>query len=97
MEFFLYAVNPVLFVPFLVLTIWAAVSSLPVLLVVSAGLVVTLASPRVRRLAATYISNNATMLGALVQEIRGEKQLTWKKIEENRRVVPMSPGTGQSS
>ena len=95
MEFFLYAINPVLFVPFLVLTIWATVSNLPVLLAASAGLIVTLASSPVRRLAATYISNNITMLGALVQETRGEKQLTWKKIVENRRGITLGQGPEQ--
>jgi hypothetical protein len=32
----------------------------------------------------TYLSNNVIMLAALYQEARGNKQLTWDKIEENR-------------
>jgi hypothetical protein len=33
---------------------------------------------------ATYLANNLIMLAALYQEARGNKQLTWEKIEENR-------------
>jgi len=84
MEFFLYAVNPILFVPFATLTVWV-VAIFPLVLYLSlAGLAVILLVPNLRRMGATYLANNLIMLAALYQEARGNKQLTWEKIEENR-------------
>lgn len=84
MEFFLYAINPLIFPVFLVLTGLAmfAVPALAYLL--AAGVIVVLIVPGLRTTAGTYLSNNLTMIGALVQEARGNKQLVWTKIEENR-------------
>jgi cellulose synthase/poly-beta-1,6-N-acetylglucosamine synthase-like glycosyltransferase len=84
MEFFLYAVNPILFVPFAALTLWAVVIFPFVLYLTLAGLAVILLVPSLRQMGATYLTNNLIMLGALFEEARGNKQLTWKKIEENR-------------
>ena len=84
MEFFLYAVNPVLFLPFVALTIWV-VAIFPILLyLVLAGVAVIILVPSLRQMGATYLSNNLIMLAALYEEVRGNKQLTWDKIEENR-------------
>ncbi len=86
MEFFLYAINPLLFVPFIALTILALID-LPILLTPAlAGIVIIIISPSLRQTGLTYVSNNLTMLGALFQEARGAKQLLWTKIEETRRV-----------
>jgi cellulose synthase/poly-beta-1,6-N-acetylglucosamine synthase-like glycosyltransferase len=84
MEFFLYAVNPILFVPFAVLTIWVIAIFPLVLYLALAGLAVIILVPSLRQMGATYLSNNLIMLAALYQEARGNKQLTWEKIEENR-------------
>jgi poly-beta-1,6-N-acetyl-D-glucosamine synthase len=85
MEFFLYAVNPVLFVPFAALTIWVASIYQLVLFLLLAGLAVVLLVPSLRQTGATYVTNNLIMLAALYQEARGHKQLTWDKIQENRQ------------
>ena len=84
MEFFLYAVNPILFVPFAALTIWVVAIFPPVLYLSLAGLAVIVLVPSLRQMGATYLTNNVIMLAALYQEARGNKQLTWEKIEENR-------------
>jgi hypothetical protein len=84
MEFFLYAVNPILFVPFAALTIWVVAIFPLVLYLVLAGLAVIVLVPSLRQMGATYLANNLIMLAALYQEARGNKQLTWEKIEENR-------------
>jgi poly-beta-1,6-N-acetyl-D-glucosamine synthase len=84
MEFFLYIVNPILFVPFVIVASMFLTSSLPLLLVTAAGAVVVGLIPSLRSAAATYLSNNLTMLAAVLQEIRGQKQLTWTKIQETR-------------
>ena len=86
MEFFLYAVNPVLFVPFATLTIWGIAIFPPVLYLVLVGLATIILVPSLRRMGVTYLTNNLIMLAALLQEARGNKQLTWEKIEENRRL-----------
>ena len=84
MEFFLYAVNPILFIPFITLTIWViAFFPLVLYLALVGGLVIILI-PNLRRMGVTYLTNNLIMLAALLQEARGNKQLTWDKIEENR-------------
>ena len=83
-EFFLYAINPILFVPFAALTIWvAAIFPLVLYLALAGGAVIVLV-PGLRQMGATYLTNNLIMLAALYQEARGNKQLTWEKIEENR-------------
>jgi len=84
MEFFLYIVNPILFVPFVIVASMFLASSLSLLLVTAAGAVVIVLTPFLRNAAATYLSNNLTMLAAVLQEIRGQKQLTWTKIQETR-------------
>jgi cellulose synthase/poly-beta-1,6-N-acetylglucosamine synthase-like glycosyltransferase len=84
MEFFLYAINPVLFVPFITFTLWAlALFPLVLYLALVGGLGIVLI-PGLRRMGVTYLTNNLIMLAALFQEARGNKQLTWEKIEENR-------------
>ena len=84
MEFFLYAVNPILFVPFVALTIWVIAIFPLILYLALAGLAVILVVPSLRQMGVTYLSNNVIMLAALYKEARGNKQLTWEKIEENR-------------
>lgn len=83
-EFFLYAINPLIFPVFLALTGLAAIAFPIVAYLVVAGIVIVLAIPGLRTTAETYLSNNLTMIAALVQEARGNKQLVWTKIEENR-------------
>jgi cellulose synthase/poly-beta-1,6-N-acetylglucosamine synthase-like glycosyltransferase len=85
MEFFLYAINPILFVPFTVLTIWAIALVQLVLYLALVSAVVIVVIPSLRSMAVTYVTNNLIMLAALLQEARGNKQLTWDKIEENRQ------------
>jgi len=84
MEFFLYAINPILFVPFFILTIWVVTIFPFVLYLALAGLALVIGVPSLRQMGATYLTNNVIMLAALYQEARGNKQLTWEKIEENR-------------
>ncbi len=84
-EFFLYAVNPVLFGPFLAFTILALVDLPLLLLAILPGLAVVLLVPNLRRACITYFTNNLTMMGAIFQEARGVKQLQWTKIEETRQ------------
>ena len=84
MEFFLYIVNPILFVPFVIVASMFLASNLSLLLVTAAGVAVVVLIPFLRSAAATYLSNNLTMLAAVLQEIRGQKQLTWTKIQETR-------------
>jgi cellulose synthase/poly-beta-1,6-N-acetylglucosamine synthase-like glycosyltransferase len=84
MEFFLYAVNPVLFIPFAALTIWVIALFPPIAYLALVGIVVIALVPNLRRMGITYLTNNLIMLAALYQEARGNKQLTWQKIQENR-------------
>jgi poly-beta-1,6-N-acetyl-D-glucosamine synthase len=83
-EFFLYVVNPVLFVPLIVLTL--SVSFLVPILgyLVAGGIVLILSVPSLRRTMVTYLTNNLTMLTAIFREALGDKQLKWTKVEENR-------------
>jgi hypothetical protein len=84
MEFFIYVVNPLLFLPLLVLT-GVVMATIPlVAYIVTAAIIVTVAIPSTRTTATTYVSNNLTMVAALIQEARGNKQLVWTKIDENR-------------
>ncbi len=87
MEFYLYAVNPLFFLPFLALTILILATSPLILYLVTAGTILVLLVPDLRSGAITYVTNNLTMLLAILQELRGEKQLRWKKIDENRPKV----------
>ena len=84
MEFFLYAINPVLFVPFIALTVWAVALVPTILFLALIGGLVVILVPSLRSMAVTYATNNLIMLAAWLQEARGNKQLTWEKIEENR-------------
>jgi len=87
MEFFIYAINPTLFLPLLILT-GVVIATIPIIAYfVTAAIVVTLAIPSLRTTATTYVSNNLTMVAAIIQEARGNKQLVWTKIDENRPVV----------
>ncbi len=84
MEFFLYIVNP-LFFPILVVLTGLVVITIPlVAYLIALGIVVVVAVPSLRTTASTYLSNNITMLAAIIQEARGNKQLVWTKIDENR-------------
>ena len=94
MEFFLYIINPILFVPFLALTILVLATISLIAYVAAAGLVVSLIIPGLRRTVGTYLSNNLIMLAAILQEVSGNRQLLWTKIEENRR--DLSDGQSQS-
>ncbi len=86
MEFFLYIVNPILFVPFVAIAVLFLASNLLILLLAGAGVVLVVSIRSLRNAAATYVSNNLTMLAAILQEIRGQKQLTWTKIQDTRTV-----------
>jgi poly-beta-1,6-N-acetyl-D-glucosamine synthase len=84
MEFFLYIVNPIIFVPFAFLTVLVLASN-PLLAAAVIGLAaLALLFSKTRTVANAYIANNLTMMAAIFQEIRGEKQLVWTKINENR-------------
>jgi len=84
MEFFLYIINPVLFVPFLVLTTILIIEAPLLLLLSIIGSGIVIAVPSLREAGMTYVTNNLTMLAAILQEARGAKQLQWSKIEETR-------------
>lgn len=83
-EFFIYVISPLLFLPLLVLT-GVVMATIPIVAyLLAAVIIVTMALPSLRTTATTYVSNNLTMVAAIVQEARGNKQLVWTKIEENR-------------
>jgi cellulose synthase/poly-beta-1,6-N-acetylglucosamine synthase-like glycosyltransferase len=84
MEFFLYILNPILFVPFIILFGLVLVSNIILTLFVGIIVVFSLIVNSTRNTLFTYLSNNLTMLAALFQELRGNKQLTWTKIEDTR-------------
>src|SRR5207244_11588707 len=84
MEFFLYAINRVLFVPFIALPVCAVALAPTILFLALIGGLVVILVPSLRSMAVTYATNNLIMLAAWLQEARGNKQLTWEKIEENR-------------
>ncbi|HEX9196992.1 MAG TPA: glycosyltransferase [Candidatus Bathyarchaeia archaeon] len=84
MEFFIYVINPLLFPLFLALTVTLVATSLLVAILVGVGLVVVAAVSSLRTAATTYLTNNLTMLAAILQEARGKKQLVWTKIDETR-------------
>ena len=85
MEFFLYVINPLLFLPFAVLTAFVLVD-VPLLALASLlGLGVVTLSRSLRQSAITYLTSNLTMIGAVLQEARGFKQLQWTKIDETRQ------------
>lgn len=87
MEFFLYVINPILFLPFVFLTVWLVTSILVFGVVLIVALVLALVIPATRTVVSAYLSNNVIMLAAEFQELRGEKQLKWTKIDENRPSV----------
>jgi poly-beta-1,6-N-acetyl-D-glucosamine synthase len=84
MEIFLYIINPLLFPVFIATTLFLAMISLPFAIFVGIAVMVAFLIPALSKAALTHITNNLTMLAALVKEARGEKQLVWTKIEENR-------------
>ena len=85
MEFFIYAINPTIFPALIILTGWVMITNLMVAALIAIGSVIVAAVPSLRTSASTYLSNNVTMLAAIIQEARGNKQLVWTKIDENRR------------
>lgn len=96
MEFFLYSINPLLFPVFLVLTGLVMASSLFVTYLVVGAILLAVIVPDLRTIATTYISNNITMIAAIIQEARGNKQLVWTKIDENRpSIVTTQPLAAQ--
>lgn len=84
MEFFLYIINPVLFPIFLAVTVVLAILYLPFAVLVGGAMIAAFLIPPLSKAALTHITNNLTMLAAFVKEAKGEKQLVWAKIEENR-------------
>lgn len=88
MEFFIYAINPILFPVFIVLTGWVMITNLLIAALIAIGAVIVAAMPGLRVAASAYLANNVTMLAAIIQEVRGNKQLVWTKIEENRQRQP---------
>jgi cellulose synthase/poly-beta-1,6-N-acetylglucosamine synthase-like glycosyltransferase len=84
MEFFLYAVNPLLFPVFILLTGLVMASSVVITYLAIGAILLTAIIPSLRTVATTYVSNNLTMIAAIIQEARGNKQLVWTKIDENR-------------
>jgi cellulose synthase/poly-beta-1,6-N-acetylglucosamine synthase-like glycosyltransferase len=84
MEFFIYAINPIIFPVFILLTGWVMITNLLITALIAIGATIVAAVPSLRTTASTYLSNNITMLAAIIQEARGNKQLVWTKIEENR-------------
>ena len=85
MEFFIYAINPIIFPIFIILTGWVMLTNILIAALIAIGAVIVAGVPGLRTAASTYLSNNITMLAAIIQEARGNKQLVWTKIEENRR------------
>ena len=83
-EFFIYAINPLLFPVFMGLTIATVLTATLVAYLLAAATVLVVALPNLRTTVSTYLSNNITMLAALIEEARGNKQLVWTKIDENR-------------
>src|SRR2546427_653484 len=77
-------INPHLFPLCLALTVTIVATSLLVAILVGVGLVVVSAVSSLRTAATTYLTNNLTMLAAILQEARGKKQLVWTKIDETR-------------
>ncbi len=88
MEFFLYLVNPIILVPFLILSVAALIENPVVGATAILGLGLIAVTPSLRQMATTYLTNNLTMLAAIFQESRGAKQLQWTKITETRRQYP---------
>ena len=84
MEIFLYIINPLLFPVFLATTFFLAIISLPFAVFVGIATLVAFLIPPLSKPALTHITNILTMLMAPVKEVKGEKQLVWTKIEENR-------------
>jgi len=84
MEIFLYVINPLLFPVFLATTLFLAIISLPFAVFIGIATILAFLIPPLSKAALTHITNNLTMLMALVKEAKGEKQLVWTKIEENR-------------
>src|SRR5438445_4127533 len=84
MEIFLYVINPLLFPVFLPHTFCLAVIILPFAVFIGIATILACLIPPLSKAALTHITNNLTMLMALVKEAKGEKQLVWTKIEENR-------------
>ncbi len=84
MEFFLYILNPLLFPFWLATTAVLAALSFQFALFIGVVALAIVLTP-LSRVAITHITNNLTMLTALVREARGDKQLVWNKIEENRK------------
>ncbi|TMI37034.1 glycosyltransferase [Candidatus Bathyarchaeota archaeon] len=91
MEFFIYVINPLLFPLFLVLTVTLMATNLLLALLIAGALAVVAAVPGLRTAFTTYLTNNLTMLAAIIQEARGNKQLVWTKIDETR----VSPETAE--
>jgi len=60
-------------------------------LLIAGALAVVAAVPGLRTAFTTYLTNNLTMLAAIIQEARGNKQLVWTKIDETR----VSPETAE--
>lgn len=91
MEFFLYIINPILFIPFAILTVFVLVD-VPFLALASLlGFGAAALFGSLRRAAITYLTSNLTMLGAVLQEARGAKQLQWTKIDETRQQQTHGP------
>ena len=84
MEVFLYVINPLLFPVFLATTLFLAIISLPFAAFIGIATILAFLIPQLSKAALTHITNSLTMLMALVKEAKGEKQLVWRKIEENR-------------
>ena len=84
MEFFIYVLNPLLFPLFLALTVTLVATNLLIALLIGGGLALVAAVPSLRTAGTTYLTNNLTMLAAILQEARGKKQLVWTKIDETR-------------
>ncbi len=87
MEFFIYAINPMLFPIFLLATALVILTVPLFAYLITIGIVIAVLVTGLRTTLSTYPSNNVTMLAELVQEARGNKQLVWTKIEENRRAA----------
>ena len=96
MEFFLYIINPLLFPVFLAVTLVLGILYFPFAVLVGIATLVAFLTPPLSKAALTHITNNLTMLAAFVKEAKGEKQLVWTKIEENRSAplaeIPVATG-----
>jgi len=79
MEMYLYVLNPLIFIVFIVLS-FLIVLRYPYIILLAATMLI----PQVRKATIAHIVNNFIMIKALLNEASRKKQLVWEKIRETR-------------